>query len=114
MSEFDERRQASADQEEPSGEAAVPHTLDQLGLSVEENPDGEGVVVTGVSDDSPASETDLRAGDVIVAVGDRSVTSIADVEEGISAAEEQNRDAVLFRVRREDGTRFVGVPLGRG
>jgi hypothetical protein len=42
------------------------------------------------------------------------VNSVDDVEKGISAAQDRCRDAVLFRVQGEDGSRFVGVPFERG
>jgi hypothetical protein len=51
---------------------------------------------------------------VIVSVGGESVKSIEDLENGVSEAQERGRDAVLFRVQREDNTSFVGVPLERG
>ena len=113
LSDFDEEQAASADQNEPEEEAA-PGSLDGLGLTVEPNEDGEGVVVTGVSDDSPAAEKGIQAGDVILAVGDQTIEGVKDLEEGISTAQERGRDAVLLRVQRENGTSFVGVPLERG
>jgi serine protease Do len=96
------------------GDNVQPGSLDGLGMTVEENPDGDGVVVTGVEDGSPASETGIESGDVIIAIGGEPVESVADVEEGISAAEGLGRDAVLFRVQDENGSRFVGVPFERG
>ena len=40
--------------------------------------------------------------------------SVDDVEKGVADAQERGRDAVLFRVQGENGTRFVGVPFERG
>ena len=40
----------------------------------------------------------LQTGDIIVAVGSKTVNSVADVETGIAAAQDRGRDAVLFRV----------------
>ena len=114
LNEFDE--QAAADSEDEPSEAPDTQvgSLDGLGLTVETNPDGDGVVVTGVSDDSVAAEKGLQAGDVIVSVGGETVKSIEDLENGVSDAQERGRDAVLLRVQRENGTSFVGVPLERG
>ena len=67
--------------------------------------------VASVDDESPAADKGLEAGDVIVAVGSKSVNSVADVEAGIAAAQDRGRDAVLFRVQGENGSRFVGVPV---
>jgi serine protease Do len=113
LNDFDESQIATAEPEQPEPEVQ-PGALDGIGLTIEDNPDGDGVVVTGVADDSPASEHGLQAGDVIVSVGGETVNSVAEVEQGVDAARERNRDAVLFRVQGEDGTRFVGVPFERG
>jgi len=72
------------------------------------------VRVASVDEESPAGDKGLQQGDVIVAVGSKTVNSIADVESAISAAQDQGRDAVLFRVQGEQGSRFVGVPFERG
>lgn len=113
LSDFDQQQQASADQDN-STPNATPGSLETLGLTLEQNPDGDGVRVAGVTEDSPAADRGLEVGDIIVAVGSRTVNSVSDVEEGVAAAQDRGRDAVLFRVQREDGTRFVGVPFDRG
>jgi S1-C subfamily serine protease len=45
-----------------------------------------GALVTAVAADSPAAEAGLRAGDVVVSVGDRTVTGVADVTRAIRDA----------------------------
>jgi serine protease Do len=115
LNQFDAQQQASTDKNEsPAPEDMTPGSLEALGLSVEPNPDGDGVRVTAVEEDSPAGDRGLQAGDVIVAIGSKEVKSIADVEAGVAAAQDNGRDAVLFRVQGENGTRFVGVPFERG
>ncbi len=112
LNDFDKTQQASNDQPQSSG---VQHgSLAALGLTLEPNPDGEGVRVAGVTDESPASDKGLQQGDVIVAVGSKSVNSVSDVEAGIADAQDNGRDAVLFRIQGQNGTRFVGVPFERG
>ena len=113
LNDFDQQQQASADQDEPTPNV-TPGSLETLGLTLEQNPDGDGVRVASVAEDSPAADRGLEVGDIIVAVGSRTVNSVSDVEEGVAAAQDRGRDAVLFRVQREDGTRFVGVPFDRG
>ena len=80
----------------------------------EKNADGEGVKVTGVEEDSPAADKGIRSGDVIVAVGGKSVDSPSDVEKGVADAKDRGRGAVLFKVQGDNGARFVGVPFERG
>ena len=113
LNDLDQSAEANA-QPEKQDESVEKGSLDGLGITVEPNKDGEGVVVTGVADDSPAAENGIRAGDVIVSVGGQTVDSIEDVEKGVSAAEDKGRGAVLFKVEGENGTRFVGVPFQQG
>jgi serine protease Do len=112
LNDFDSSQVASAEPSTP--EQVTPGSLEALGLKLEPNPDGEGVRVSEVTEESPAADKGLQAGDVIVAVGSKAVNSIADVEAGVSDAQDRGRDAVLFRVQGEQGTRFVGVPFERG
>jgi serine protease Do len=113
LNDLDESMQANARADQPD-EKANPASLDGLGLTVEENSDGDGVVITGVEDDSPAAETGIRSGDVIVSIGGKTVKTVKDVERGIADAQDQGRGAVLFKVEGENGARFVGVPFERG
>ncbi len=116
LNQFDQTQQASAgSQQQQQPDNAQHGSLAALGLTLEPNPDGQGVRVSGVADDSPASDKGLQQGDVIVAVGSKAVNSVADVEAGISDAQDRGRDAVLFRVAgRQSGSHFVGVPFERG
>jgi serine protease Do len=113
LNDLDQSAEAG-DQPEKQDEPVQKGSLDGLGIAVEPNEDGEGVVVTGVADDSPAAENGIRSGDVIVSVGGQTVDSVEDVEKGVSAAEAKGRGAVLFKVEGENGTRFVGVPFQQG
>jgi len=112
LKQLDETQEASAAPSAP--ENVQPGSLDGLGLTIEKNPNGEGVVVTGVADDSPAADKGLTAGDVILSVGGQAVDSVEDVTAGVDAAQERGRGAVLFKVQGEQGARFVGVPFERG
>lgn len=114
LKELDENQQVSAAEQAKPEVAPTPASLDGLGLSVEEKADGSGVVVSGIEENSPASEQGMQSGDVIVSIGGAPVKTVADVEKGISSAKELGRAAVLFKVQREDNVRFVGVPLERG
>jgi serine protease Do len=112
LDDYDKTQQASADTSAPT--AQTPGSLAALGLTLEPNPDGEGVRVSGVADESPASDKGMQAGDIIVAVGSKAVNNVSDVEAGVADAQDKGRDAVLFRVQGANGPRFVGVPFERG
>jgi serine protease Do len=115
LSDFDKSQQASNDNKDQNPAPDTAHgSLTALGITLEPNPDGQGVRVASVEEESPAGDKGLQTGDVIVAVGSKSVNSVADVEAGIAAAQDHGRDAVLFRVQGQNGSRFVGVPFERG
>src|SRR5690606_7449366 len=57
----------------------------------------DGVAITGVKPGSAAEETGLSRGDVIVAVGNKAVSSPKDVVEQIAAAEKAKASSILLR-----------------
>ena len=71
----------------------------------------KGVVVTSVS--PKAGDVPVRPGDVIVKVGDHSVTSPADVTKSLTEAEKDGRKAVLLLVNRRGSESFVPLKLGQ-
>jgi len=74
---------------------------------------GEGVVVTGVDPDGVAAEHGFKTGDVIVEVGGKTVSSPSDVRKVLADVRGDGKKTVLMRVKSEQGTKFVAVPLGR-
>jgi serine protease Do len=73
-----------------------------------------GVVITDVKPEGPAAERGLKSGDVILEVAGKAVSTPADVRDAFSAARTEGKGVVLMRVKTEQGTRFVTVPVGRG
>jgi len=67
-----------------------------------------GVVITDLSDDSPAAQAGLQQGDVIVQVNHRAVNSVADFNQAVRQG--ASRDSTLLLVKRGEGTQFVVVP----
>ncbi|MGH6922209.1 MAG: Do family serine endopeptidase [Propylenella sp.] len=115
LNDFDQRQErASVDEEEQEAPVQTGSSLEDLGLVLEDNPDGDGVRVASVEEGSAAAERGIQAGNVIVEVGRQPVNSAADIEKGISDARDLGRDAVLLKVQGENGVRFVGVPFNRG
>ena len=93
-------------------------SLPKLGLSLA--PAGEiagsgseGVVVTEIDPDGLASEHGLKSGDVILEVGGAKVASAADVRKAVSDAQKNGKHAVLMRVKSDDTTKFVAIPIAR-
>jgi len=91
----------------------VPH----LGLSVAPAGDvagagSKGVVITAIDPDGPAAEHGLQSGDVILDVGGKSVSSVADLRSALADAKSGGKHDVLMRIKSADNTHFVAVPIG--
>jgi len=70
-----------------------------------------GVAVENVTADSEAGRRGLRRGDVIQRVGDRAVTTPAEVEAAVAEARSGDRPAVLLLVNREGRPLFTALRL---
>jgi serine protease Do len=77
-------------------------------------PGAKGVVVVDIDPESDAAEKGLSQGDRIIGVGQDSVASVRDLEDGISVAQKAGRPSVLLKIQDERGrTRFVPVRIGK-
>ena len=85
----------------------TPEARERFGIGVEV----EGVLVTGVEDDSPASEKGLSQGDVIAEVNQEEVVTPAQVRTKVREAHEAERRSVLLRVYRDDTFLYVVVRI---
>jgi serine protease Do len=74
----------------------------------------DGLAVTEVDEASEAFEKGLRIGDIITEAGQQKVTSIADLEARIEAAQDAGRKSLLLLVRRAGDPRFVALTLDNG
>ncbi len=70
-----------------------------------------GVLITRVADGSSAAERGLRAGDVIVEVGQEEVATPQQVVAKIQQARSQNRRSILVMIERQGEQRFVGLQV---
>jgi serine protease Do len=103
-------KQAKVEQPAP----ADANLLEDLGLTVTRNEDGKGVVVTDVEPGSDAADRGIQAGDVIVSVNSKEVSSGDEVTAAVAEAAKSGRKAVLMQVMREDTSRFVALPVEQG
>ncbi len=74
----------------------------------------EGVVVTDVDSSGAAAEHGFTTGDVILEVAGKTVSTPADVRKAIASVRSEGKRTVLMRVKKNDGTRFVALPVGNG
>jgi serine protease Do len=74
--------------------------------------DGKGVLVTAVDPNGVAADHGLRVGDVILDVGGKAVSNPSEVRDQVTDARKDGKHTLLFRVKSNEGTRFVALPLG--
>jgi serine protease Do len=81
----------------------TPELAQQLGLH-----NSKGVVVTGVKQDSPASEANLQQGDQILEINHKKITS-ADEFAAIARQTQKSKSQALLLVQRGDATLYTVI-----
>ncbi len=71
-----------------------------------------GILITAVAEGSPAAEQGVSAGDVIRRLGQRPVTTLAELSAGIERAKEAGRSGVLMLILSDGRSRFVQLSFG--
>jgi len=108
----------------PEADQAVPSTVEQLGLTLQRVTDQlreryglsdqvKGVVIAKVAPGSPAAEKQLQAGDVILEVDQKPVTTPAEVAEIVNRVVAQKKRSVLLFVERQGDPRFAALRLAK-
>ena len=92
---------------EPRQQAASNEELSSLlaGLRVDNNPEGDGVVVLEVAPNSPPAYAGLRAGDVIIGANKRRVIDIESLRSALRLSE----NSVLLHINRNGGSLFIVI-----
>ncbi len=105
-------------------DGAMPETLLGLELAqltpearqrygIDESVDG--VLIAAVNDDGPAADKGIEAGNVIVQVGQESVSEPVDVQRRVSALVKEGRRSILLLVANRDGDmRFLAIQVEKG
>jgi serine protease Do len=113
-----EMRRDRNDRRERRGDATRDRDMQssdgpRLGLSLAPGGSEPGVVIAEVDPSGPAADFGFRPGDVILDVSGKTVATPADVRKALGDARAEGKRSVLMRVKSEQGTRFVAIPLGR-
>jgi serine protease Do len=69
----------------------------------------KGVVIVEVAEGSSANSESIRPGDVIVEVGQEEVSSPAEVNVKVNAAQQEDKKSVLLLIDRQGDLRFVAL-----
>jgi serine protease Do len=100
----------------------VTSTVEQLGLTLQKVTDQlrekyglsdqvKGVVITKVAPNSPAAEKQLQAGDVILEVDQKPVTTPQEVTDLVGKLQQAKKRSVLLFVERQGDPRFAALRL---
>jgi serine protease Do len=99
--------------DKPVGLALMPLTNDlrtQMGLDT----GVKGVVVGRVADGSPAEESGIEAGDIILRIGDTPIATPKEAAARIKQAEHDKKDALPLLVTRNGTTYYIALQLAEG
>jgi len=97
-------------------------TLEKLGLSLGALNDqlrtkyklpeeAKGVLILKVNPEGPAAEKGIRAGELIVEVGQKEVSSPDQIQKAVKKASKEGQKSLLLLIDGEAGLRFVAVKL---
>ena len=112
LGELPNQREARADAKDQQLEKKSSNEP-RLGLSLTPGGSEPGVVVADVDPSGPAADFGFKAGDVILEVGGQTVATPAEVGKALGKSRDDGKRSVLMRVKSEQGTRFVAIPLSR-
>jgi serine protease Do len=85
-----------------------------LGMTVAPRANSDGVVVTGVDSNGIAAERGVKLDDIILEVAGAKIRAPSDISAAIQAAQKEGRRSVLMRLKSDNETRFVALPISRG
>jgi serine protease Do len=108
-------QEAKATPEQADDGALASATIDDLGMRLapasEVGEKGPGVAVIDVDPAGLAASRGIRAGDIVLEVQGRAVSTPSDVADGIRAARAEGRKAVLLQVKSAQGVRYVPLSI---
>ena len=73
----------------------------------------EGVIVIDLDRNGLAFEHGLKIGDIILDVAGKKVITPVDVRNAVREAHKDGKRVVLMRMKSDETTRFVAVPIAR-
>lgn len=122
IGELEEDAQVAAKVDAQDESKAGQQHIDDLGLTLSSVTDSlrerykleeksKGVIITKVDEDSPAAEKGIRAGDLIVEIGQEEVSTPQQIITKVTEAKKQGRKSVLLLLEGQSGLRFVAIRI---
>lgn len=104
----------------PNSRFHLASQAEKIGISVEAideehikkfflSKDEKGVIVTKVAEYSPAEEAGIKAGDIVLAIDRREVSSLADYYDTINEASKDQR--ILLLIKQQGVMRFIPIEI---
>ena len=87
--------------------AAVEKSALTLGVQLAPNEKGKGVAIVNVDPTGPAAAKGVTAGDVILEVAGKAVSSPNEVKSEIQNAKKDGKKAIVMLVKTQDASRFI-------
>jgi serine protease Do len=103
--------EAKADNANGQGSDATPALGLQLAPAGQAGAGDKGVAIAGVDPNGAAAAEGLTAGDVILDVAGKPVSTPQEVKSQVASARSQGKKAVLMRIQTAEGDRYVAVPF---
>jgi serine protease Do len=73
----------------------------------------EGVAVIAITPDGSGAQNGVEVGDIILSVGEQAVSNPDDVRQQLADLRKAGKHNMLMRIKSDQGTRYVALPLGR-
>jgi serine protease Do/serine protease DegQ len=75
------------------------------GIKLEKNPSVRGLIVSAIAPNTPAAQSGLEPGDVIVSANRQAVDSIKHLEQAIT----RDNSKILLQINRDGGSFFLVI-----
>lgn len=86
-------------------------SVPKLGFQGNDRPDGTGIIVMNIVDDSLAANHGIEPNDVIQAINDTETPSIKELREALLTARDDNTKELVVKVRRDEKDVELKVPF---
>ena len=85
------------------------NSYDLLGMRIDNNPDGEGVVISDINPKSEAYQKNIRRGDIITEIGNIKITSTADYDNTLQ--DYTSGDPIMMRIINNGNPRYEAFEI---
>ena len=85
------------------------NSYDLLGMKVDNNPDGQGIIILDISPKSEAYQKNIRKGDIITEIGNIKITSTSDYDNALK--DYTSGDPIMMRIINNGNARYEAFEI---